>query len=171
MFDPSPTGPPGSLRASDAEREAIIDRLRVHAGDGRLTAEELEERIDEAYAARTQAQLTAVLRELPAGSRPNPQRTMARRRRSFPARRHVVVTAVLVTVLAAATGSSNRSGEDLPERLPTAVSEAATQAVGGGVATAAEREDDGGWEVEVDRSGDEFEVRLDRELDVVEVDD
>ncbi|MFA4928689.1 MAG: DUF1707 domain-containing protein [Patulibacter sp.] len=39
------------LRASDAEREQIADVLRTAAGEGRLTVDELDERLDAAYAA------------------------------------------------------------------------------------------------------------------------
>jgi uncharacterized protein DUF1707/cell wall-active antibiotic response 4TMS protein YvqF len=53
-------------RASDAEREAVVARLRDAAGEGRLTVEELAERIDAAYAARTQAELEPLTRDLPA---------------------------------------------------------------------------------------------------------
>lgn len=41
------------LRASDADRERAANLLRSAAGDGRLTVEELEERLDEAYRATT----------------------------------------------------------------------------------------------------------------------
>jgi hypothetical protein len=50
------------LRASDADREAAVERLRAAAVDGRLDGDELEERLSQAYAARTiseLAQLTA----------------------------------------------------------------------------------------------------------------
>jgi hypothetical protein len=40
------------LRASDADREAVVERLRVAAIEGRLDAEELEARVSAAYAAR-----------------------------------------------------------------------------------------------------------------------
>ena len=39
------------LRASDDEREALVDALRGHAAAGRLTTEELEERTGAAYGA------------------------------------------------------------------------------------------------------------------------
>ena len=39
------------LRASDADREAAVERLRTAALDGRLDSDELEERLAEAYAA------------------------------------------------------------------------------------------------------------------------
>jgi hypothetical protein len=45
------------LRASDAERERTADQLRHAAGEGRLTVEELDERLDAAYAARTRGEL------------------------------------------------------------------------------------------------------------------
>jgi hypothetical protein len=53
-------------RASDAEREAVIARLRDAAGEGRLTVEELAERIDAAYEARTRAELEPLTADLPA---------------------------------------------------------------------------------------------------------
>ncbi len=56
---------PGSFRASDAEREEAVEFLRGHCLDGRIDQDELEERIEEAYAARTLAELEEVRRELP----------------------------------------------------------------------------------------------------------
>src|SRR3954453_11730713 len=41
------------LRASDEEREAVATLLRRHGGEGRLDVDELEERLDAAYSART----------------------------------------------------------------------------------------------------------------------
>lgn len=55
----------GHIRASDAEREALIEDLREHTVAGRLTPEELEERIGVVYAAKTRAQLDAVRADLP----------------------------------------------------------------------------------------------------------
>jgi hypothetical protein len=53
-------------RASDSEREATVGRLRQAAAEGRLTVEELDERIDAAYAASTQADLEPLTADLPA---------------------------------------------------------------------------------------------------------
>lgn len=53
-------------RASDAEREAVVTRLQDAASEGRLTVEELAERIDAAYAARTHAELEPLTADLPA---------------------------------------------------------------------------------------------------------
>ena len=58
--------PQGSLLASDAEREATVDQLRIAAGEGRLTMEELSERSDAAYRSRTTAELASLTRDLPA---------------------------------------------------------------------------------------------------------
>jgi hypothetical protein len=54
-----------SLRASDADRERFVEALRQHHVDGRLTAEELEERTGQAYAARTLGELDALATDLP----------------------------------------------------------------------------------------------------------
>jgi Domain of unknown function (DUF1707)/Cell wall-active antibiotics response 4TMS YvqF len=64
------SGPPavpgdGNLRASDADRERVADVLRQAAGDGRLTMEELDERLDSVYAAKTYAELEPITKDLP----------------------------------------------------------------------------------------------------------
>ncbi|QXJ26352.1 DUF1707 and DUF2154 domain-containing protein [Actinomadura graeca] len=53
------------MRASDADRERIAHVLREAAGEGRLTLEELDERLDAVYAARTYAELEPITRDLP----------------------------------------------------------------------------------------------------------
>lgn len=55
----------GNLRASDADRERVADVIRQAAGDGRLTMEELDQRLDAVYAARTYAELEPITRDLP----------------------------------------------------------------------------------------------------------
>jgi hypothetical protein len=59
-----------NLRVGDADREAIAAQLREHFADGRLTLEELNERLDQTFAAKTRADLTAVMRDLPHVARP-----------------------------------------------------------------------------------------------------
>ncbi|HVT67152.1 MAG TPA: DUF1707 domain-containing protein, partial [Trebonia sp.] len=57
------------MRASDADRERVANVLREAAGDGRLTMEELDERLDAVYAAKTYAELAPITHDLPdAGS-------------------------------------------------------------------------------------------------------
>jgi Domain of unknown function (DUF1707)/Cell wall-active antibiotics response 4TMS YvqF len=58
-------------RASDSEREAIVARLREAAGEGRLTVEELTERIDAAYAATSRDELEPLTADLPAVAAPS----------------------------------------------------------------------------------------------------
>jgi hypothetical protein len=59
------------VRASDAERHAVVERLEVAAAEGRLDADELRARTDAAYAARTLADLAALTADLPrVGSTP-----------------------------------------------------------------------------------------------------
>lgn len=62
------------LRASDAEREAVVARLREHGAAGRLDVGELEERIGAAYAAKTRGELVWLLEDLPALGTPVPVR-------------------------------------------------------------------------------------------------
>ena len=57
---------PGQLRASHEDRDRVVELLRVAAGDGRLTAEELDERLGVALTARTYDQLNALVKDLPA---------------------------------------------------------------------------------------------------------
>ncbi len=61
----------GRLRLSDAERESIVQTLGEHFAEGRLTAEEYDERTDRAYAARTRGEVADLFADLPHGpSRP-----------------------------------------------------------------------------------------------------
>ncbi|MFF1360809.1 DUF1707 domain-containing protein [Streptomyces sp. NPDC058297] len=53
------------LRASHEERDQVVERLTVAAGDGRLTADELDERLGVALTARTHGELAALLADLP----------------------------------------------------------------------------------------------------------
>lgn len=55
------------LRASHEDRDAVIETLRVAAGDGRLTAEELDERLEIAFNAKTYGELAVLTSDLPAG--------------------------------------------------------------------------------------------------------
>jgi hypothetical protein len=63
------------LRVSDAEREVAVDRLRAAAAEGRLDADELDERVSAAFSARTHGELTALLADLPPAAPAAPART------------------------------------------------------------------------------------------------
>ena len=58
--------PAGGIRASDAERDATVERLSRAAGDGRLTLEEFSQRMEQATAAKTRAELGRLVADLPA---------------------------------------------------------------------------------------------------------
>jgi Domain of unknown function (DUF1707) len=53
------------MRVGDAEREATAAELREHYASGRLTLDELNERLDKALAAKTRGDLDALMRDLP----------------------------------------------------------------------------------------------------------
>ena len=54
-----------SLRASDADRDAVIDRLREAAAEGRLEPDTLEQRLDRALRSRTYGELAELVADLP----------------------------------------------------------------------------------------------------------
>jgi hypothetical protein len=53
------------IRISDADRERVTARLRDHFAEGRLTSEELEERITAALSAKTFGDLRRIMADLP----------------------------------------------------------------------------------------------------------
>ena len=62
----SPASGSGELRASHADRDQVVEVLRVAAGDGRLTADELDQRLEAALTARTLGELAVLTTDLPA---------------------------------------------------------------------------------------------------------
>ncbi|MGW0806409.1 DUF1707 SHOCT-like domain-containing protein [Nonomuraea sp. NPDC002799] len=77
---------PGGVRASDAEREAVVEQLRVASVEGRLTLAELTDRTEAAYTATTHAELALLTQDLPAGGAvapPAPVLREGRKRRWF----------------------------------------------------------------------------------------
>lgn len=56
---------PGGVRASDQQRDDAAGQLREHFAAGRLSQDELDERVQAAYAARTEPELQALLTDLP----------------------------------------------------------------------------------------------------------
>ncbi|NAS21693.1 DUF1707 domain-containing protein [Herbidospora sp. NEAU-GS84] len=59
---------PAGMRASDSEREAVVERLRVASTEGRLTLAELTDRTEAAYLAQTQGELAQLTADLPGGA-------------------------------------------------------------------------------------------------------
>ena len=98
-----------SLRASDADRDAVAERLRTAAVEGRLEPEELEQRLHAALRARTYGELNGLLADLPA----KPVRWQQPRRGVAPVAgyallltaRAIVAIAILGAVLIAAAAT------------------------------------------------------------------
>jgi DUF1707 SHOCT-like domain len=67
-----------SLRASDADRERIAERLRKAAAEGRILTEELEHRLMAAFSARTYGELEPLVADLPreVARRDRPERSL-----------------------------------------------------------------------------------------------
>ena len=63
--DAAPDRPP-AVRAADADRDAVVARLQVALGEGRLDLDEFGQRASAAYAAVTIPELDALLADLPA---------------------------------------------------------------------------------------------------------
>jgi DUF1707 SHOCT-like domain/Cell wall-active antibiotics response LiaF, C-terminal len=86
------------LRASDDDRERTAEQLRGAAAQGRITVDELEERLQVAYAARTHGELAPIVADLPAA--------MERPASRLPVRRGEGGTRWLVSIL----GGHDRQG-------------------------------------------------------------
>jgi hypothetical protein len=65
MSSPPAVPEPSKMRASDSDRERVAELLREAAGDGRLSMDELDERLDAVYAAKTYAELEPITHDLP----------------------------------------------------------------------------------------------------------
>jgi hypothetical protein len=106
--EPGQLNPAGEVRASDAEREAVVEQLRVATVEGRLTLSELTERTEAAYTATTRGELVSITADLPtvSGSPPAPTLPTARADREW-------VVAVI--------GDSRRQGRWRVERPLAAV--------------------------------------------------
>jgi hypothetical protein len=64
----------GSLRAADADRELVVERLRAAAAEGRIGHDELDERVSRALKARTYGELDATIADLPRPGGPSAER-------------------------------------------------------------------------------------------------
>jgi Domain of unknown function (DUF1707) len=100
---PSPT-PSGPVRVGDADRERVAELLRGHAAAGRIDTNELEERLERAYAARYGSDLEPVLAELP--PQPAPRARSPRERRSPTPSPILAIAAIGVLIALAAITSA-----------------------------------------------------------------
>jgi len=85
------------LRVSDAERQAVADRLAEHFADGRLDQAEFDDRVGRAMSAKTRADLSGLFSDLPETGAPAVPDHPLRRRR------HPVLIFVLLVLFIMAT--------------------------------------------------------------------
>ena len=98
-FSPLFSGPSSDqhMRVSDAERQAVTDRLAEHFGEGRLDQAEFDERVGRAVNAKTRADLGGLFDDLPeTGAPAAPEHPRYRRRRPLLAIALVLVLALTV---------------------------------------------------------------------------
>ena len=96
------------IRASDAERERVATLLRGHAAEGRLDVDELEDRLQRAYGARTRGDLELLTADLPATTPRAQVPAPAGRGNGFGLRERLggyAAIMVLLVVIWAATGA------------------------------------------------------------------
>ena len=108
----------GHLRASDADREHVIDVLKVAFVQGRLTKGELDARVGQTFASRTYADLAALTADIPAGvAAAQPPRTSAQAGVRVPGKAaKPAIWAGLVLALLAVVAAIGGPG-NVPERL------------------------------------------------------
>jgi hypothetical protein len=70
--DPTAAAGRGRMRASHADREHVIDTLKAAFVQGRLTKDELDQRVGQAFASKTHAELAVLSADLPAGPARSP---------------------------------------------------------------------------------------------------
>lgn len=100
-FSPLFRGMPPSdehLRVSDADRQAVTDRLSAHFADGRLDQAEFDDRVERAMSAKTRGDLNGLFTDLPEAGAPAVT-DRPRRRRGHP-----VLLLVLFVLLASTVG-------------------------------------------------------------------
>ena len=100
-YDPSDGPRDRSLRVGDKERDAVSEILRQRHLEGRLDAEEFQERIDRCLAAKTYAELDALIADFPGERAERQWSAQPPRRRPWP---FVFPLLPLVLILAIATG-------------------------------------------------------------------
>jgi uncharacterized membrane protein YgcG len=107
--------PPPELRIGDAERDATAASLREHYAQGRLTLDELNDRLGVNFAATTQSQLSKLTADLPQLQAPAPPAAVSlarpRRRQGMAAGRAAVLAGLVLVALFLVELIAHRSHE------------------------------------------------------------
>jgi hypothetical protein len=119
----------GEVRASDDERNRITDQLRFHCAAGRITVEELEQRLGQAMSAQSVGELASLVHDLPRTALPVEQSTRRALRVGLPGNRpftyRLVVPSRLertrVAALDTIATGLNRSRWELMRQTPTSL--------------------------------------------------
>jgi hypothetical protein len=100
-------GPDPNIRASDAERERMAERLRQSHAEGRLDLTEFQERLDRCYKAKTLGQLAEL-----AGDLPRAEQQVERRSRGWlaPWGGRVPVIPILIALIVIAASAGHHAG-------------------------------------------------------------
>ena len=99
---PITSGP--DQRVSDAERQAVVEQLRLNTADGRLDMDEFGERVEQALAARTGADLHVLLSDLPRLDSPTIAAEHRRARVRAIVLPYIVVNSFLIVIWAVTGG-------------------------------------------------------------------
>ncbi|WP_290055475.1 DUF1707 SHOCT-like domain-containing protein [Amycolatopsis solani] len=91
---------PARIRAADADRERVAKTVQSAGSEGRLTLEEVEERLARVYAARFTDELAALTTDLPRPPAPRPGFPLTRDALRHPAVRLHLAVVVAISVLA-----------------------------------------------------------------------
>ena len=101
--DQMPAAGRGHLRASHADRDRVVGILKTAFVQGRLTKDELDARVSQAFVARTYADLAALTADVPAGladAMPLPRAVRAQARRPMSNAAKAGICAVIAVVIA-----------------------------------------------------------------------
>ena len=104
------TGPDPNLRAGDADRERIADRLRKSHSDGRLDLNEFQERLERCYEAKTIGELRVLVRDLPRQDVQERRHGLARLRAGG---WHLPLLAILVALVVVVASTAHGHGHGL----------------------------------------------------------
>jgi hypothetical protein len=116
----SPGHDRSSLRASDADRELTAGQLRHAASEGRLSAEELEQRLQAAFSAQTYDELDWLVCDLPSdgeSTRPKPRHGLPALQSKRAAALAVALLVALILIAGAAAAGFGRSGSAAGHQL------------------------------------------------------
>jgi hypothetical protein len=122
------------LRASDADRDAVLALLSEHFQAGRLTSEEFDERSSQALTARTYAELATLTADLPApaatpAAAPSPAPPWPARHRALTVLG--VIAVILIASVAFGVASGWRHGAGMWWIIPAGLLAARRLAPGG----------------------------------------